>query len=428
MVAKLVEKRNALEAKRKQLAEIFEQAGVDLDMDKVTVHELEGKTSAEKAKAIKLRNDELTALGEEVDNLVSLEKASSETKGFTEFGLPTGDEEGKGGKSSGKSMVKSMADLFIESKTFKEFSGKRGPETVVEMDNALMDMFFGKDGGRGYEAKALFDSTSFAPEATRIDRIVDIAMRRPVVGDLIPEGRTGQNAIPYMEETTATNGAAAVAEGGTKPESALAFTEKSSPVRKLATVLPVTDEIFEDVPAMRSYVENRLRFFLQLTEEAQLLNGNGTAPNLRGILQTSGIQTQAKGTDPVPDAVYKAMTLINVNAFLDADGAVFHPNDWQDIRLLRTADGIYIWGSPSEAGPERIWGLGIVKTPVMTENTALIGAFQPASQKFRRSDVTFAVSDQHNDFFITNKLMLRVEERLALVIFRPAGFCTVTGI
>ena len=179
---------------------------------------------------------------------------------------------------------------------------------------------------------------------------------------------------------------------------------------------------------MRAYVENRLRTFIVQREDGQLLNGNGTTPNLRGILNVVGIQTQAKGADPVPDAIYKGITKIAVNAFLDASGVVIHPNDWQDIRLLRTADGIYIWGNPSEAGPERIWGLPIVKTTRITEGTALVGAFRDGSQIFRRSELAFAVSDSHSDFFQKNLLALRVEERLALVVFRPSAFCTITGI
>jgi HK97 family phage major capsid protein len=70
----------------------------------------------------------------------------------------------------------------------------------------------------------------------------------------------------------------------------------------------------------------------------------------------------------------------------------------------------------------------VVSTPVMPQNTAVVAAFNSAMQIFRREGVTFSVSDQHADFFITNKLMLRVEERLAFVIYRPSGVCIVTGV
>jgi len=244
----------------------------------------------------------------------------------------------------------------------------------------------------------------------------------------MPSGRTSQNAIAYMEETTTTNAAAETSEAGQKPESALAFTERTSNVRKIATFLPITSEVMEDAPMMEDYINTRLQQFVAYREDSQLLKGDGIAPNLRGLINTPGIQTQAKGADPTPDAVHKAITKVATGSFLTADGVVMHPNDWQDIRLLRTADGIYIWGSPAEAGPARIWGLNVTLTTTITEGTALVGAFRAAAQVFRRSDIAMSVSDSHADFFQYNKLAIRVEERLALVVFRPSGLCTVTGI
>lgn len=409
MATKLQEKREELAAKRKALAEIFEKYP-NLDMP------------ADVAADIKTRNDELTALGKEFEELKALASIQDETKAGMErdsgrsTDLPTNRQPDNGQQPAARQR-KSIGQMFVESSAFKEYNPtqKRGPSVELNVG----DMF---------ERKALLDETAYPPQAVRIGVVVPGALRRPVVADLIPQGTTTQIAIVYMEETTTTNAADTVAEGAEKPESTLEFTEKSSSVRKIATVLPVTDELMADEPAMRSYVDNRLEVFLKLKEEDQLLSGDGIAPNIRGISNTIGIQTQAKGADPTPDAIYKAMTLIQVNSFLDPSGVVMHPLDWQDIRLLRTADGIYIWGSPADPGPERIWGLPVVKTTGQTQNTGLVGAFDTASQIFRRMEIAFAVSDSHSDFFIKNKLMIRAEERLALVVYRPAAFCKVTGI
>lgn len=435
----LTEKRNELAAKQKALAKVFEEAkhqqdGKDvMDMDRVACLG-EGLTAHQKAAKIREMNAELTDLAKQVEDLTGAVKAMDDQAGrqdlldralgvlHPEPGSGKGGHQGDRGGAFERALQKTLGDLFVESPAFKKFSRveKRGPSVELDLDTDA--------GLKGISLKTLLTTTGFAPEATRMGLILPGALRRPVVSDLIPQGTTNQNAIKFMEETTTTNAVAAVAEGADKPESALAFTERTSAVRKLATVLPVTDELMEDEPAMRSYVEARLRLFLMLAEETELISGSGVAPHLLGMLTVPNIQTQAKGGDPGPDAVYKAMTKIRVGSFLEPTGVIFHPNDWQDFRLLRTADGIYIWGSPSDPGPERIWGLPIVQTVAMTENTAIVAAFDTCMQIFRRNQVAFAVSDQHSDFFIKNQLMLRVEERLAFAVYRPAGICTVTGL
>jgi hypothetical protein len=49
---------------------------------------------------------------------------------------------------------------------------------------------------------------------------------------------------------------------------------------------------------LRDYIDNRMRFMLGLTEETELLSGDGTGVHLIGILSRTGLQTQAKRGDP----------------------------------------------------------------------------------------------------------------------------------
>ena len=107
---------------------------------------------------------------------------------------------------------------------------------------------------------------------------------------------------------------------------------------------------------------------------------------------------------------------------------MIHPNDWQEIRLLRTADGLYIMGNPADDAPVRLWGVRGRVTTAITEGTGLVGAFRVYSQIFRREGLRVEASTEHASFFVENKTAILAETRLALAVYRPAAFCTVTGI
>ncbi|MDQ3671590.1 MAG: phage major capsid protein [Actinomycetota bacterium] len=404
----IVELRGRLNEINAKMHEVLEQAGENVDMSKVTT--LEGDSAA-KVEQLRALNDEATDLGKELDERREIagfgDRIAEQAKVQPHPGHPT---NGKGDRAQ---PVKSLGELFVESSAYT------GRDSLKTGRAADLDVDF---------MAALFETgAGWAPPAIRGPKVVEFATRPLRVVDLIPGTTTTAVSIVYMEETTFTNAAVEVAEGSAKPEAALVLTERTDAVRKIAVWLPVTDEQLEDIPRIRGYLDNRLGFMVRQRLDAQILVGNGTAPNLRGILNRTGIQTQAKGADPTPDAVYKAMIKVRTIAFAEPNAAVFHPLDWQDIRLLKTADGIYIWGSPADAGPERIWGLRVVLATALTENTGLVGDFEQTELAVKKG-VTLDVSDSHSDFFVNNKQAVRAEMRAALAVYRPAAFCSVTGI
>jgi len=279
----------------------------------------------------------------------------------------------------------------------------------------------------GASLKTLLTSADIAPLADR-QAVVPSAQFLADVTDLFVPGTTDSDTVDFYEETTFTNAVAETAEGVAAPESALDFTLRSFTVQEFSGFIPVTRRSLGDVAGLMSYVQGRLGHQLNIRRSSQLLTGNGTAPNIRGILNTSGIQTQAKGADPTPDAIYKAMVLCRTTGDAEPTGVVFHAQDWQDVRLLRTIDGVYIWGNPSEAGPERIWGLGVRVSNSITQNTALVGGFRPYAQIFRREGASIEVSTEHSTFFTERKAAVLIYERLALAVYRPSAFVQVTGV
>ncbi len=408
----LKEAREKLAAKQKELSTVFAEAGDSVDMDQVK--SIDG-TTAEKVAWIRERNAERETLHDEAkaiqDVLAASENAERAEKALNDpnrrmlFPDPGSDD---------REERKTLGELFVDSKAGSDLKGRE-----VEID---VDVKTVMSTGAGW-----------APETTRTGRVVDAAVQPIEILDLVPTVPTSQAAIVYMTETTFTNNAAEVAESvegtpGTYPESALALTEVSSPVRKIATFIPVTDEQLEDEAQAEAYVNNRLPFMLRQRLQTQIIGGDGVAPNLEGIQSRGGIQTYALTAEPVFDAIHKGITLVRITGRAEPDAIGMHPNDWQDLRLTRTADGIYILGNPGDAITPRLWGLPVAVSTVFTENTALVGDFGQYSELAIRRGIEIQVSNSHSTYFVEGKQAIRADMRAALQVYREAAFCTVTGI
>lgn len=402
-----------LDEKRKNLAGILREAGPEYDMAKIK--SLSGDSQA-KVEAIRALNTEIDECKSKVDELMIVARAAAvaaETKG--DEGGEKGSEQDGTEPTRKERGRKNFAQLIIDSQAVKGFRPGSGAGPVARVD---------------VELKTLFQtSAGWDPEDVRGPRLEALATRpAPAVVNFIPQTTTTASTVVYMEETTFTNNAAETAEGGTYPEAALALTEKSSEVRKIATFLPVTDEQFEDEPRARAYVENRLPFMLRQRLDLQVLQGNGTAPNLRGTENVAGIQTQALGTDPVPDAIYKAMRKIRDDGYAEPSVVFLTPAKWEPVRLLRTADGIYIWGHPAMPGPMTIWGVPVVETTAAPATKAILGDYTNFAELAVRRGIDIQVSNSHSTYFIEGKLAIRADLRAALIHYRPKAFAAVTGL
>ncbi len=397
-----------------EMAKVFEEAGKEMDFDKVTT--LKGDD-------IKSNEDKVKWVQETEKRLVKMQVAISEQAKMEK----TRDHHGQLGS------VLDLLDAPVNMIAAAVEAAKDDPSTGKGFMESFKDAYkpelYDTEFELDIDVKTLFETTAgWAPETTRTGRVVDAVTRPIQVTQVIPTSPTNQTAIVYMEETTHSPAAAEVAEAGAFPEAEYALTERTSNVRKIAHFVPASDEQLEDEPSAGGYLDRRMRFGIEQRLDNQILQGDGTPPNLEGILNKSGIQTYALVGEPALDAIHKGITLVNVTGRSIASAVMIHSNDWQSIRLLRTADGIYILGPPTEVGPLTLWGLPVVVNQVLTENTALVGDFVNFIELRIKRGVTVKVSDSHSDFFIKGKQAIRADMRAALPIYRAAAFCTVTGI
>ena len=406
-------------AKQKQ---IYDEAGEGMDMDKVKC--IEGDTTAKLAKMAELEAE----MSDCIADIKAFEEIAKKREDFLEL-----ERKNKGvvktpgsvdvpGGSQAKEFT-GLGDLFIASDTYKEYVGDNGRKGSLAKN--VKASVIGGDFG----LKTLFQTTAgWAPETTRTGLVVPDAQRPIEVTDLLPAGRTSQAAVVYMEETTFTNTAAEAAEGGQYPEATLALTEQSVPVRKIAVFIPVTDEQLEDELQVSSYLNNRLPFMIRQRLDGQIINGDGIAPNITGILNTAGILTQARGGDTNEDAFYKAMVLVMTTGQAMPSNHIINPTNWQTIRLRKTADGIYIFGDPAQAGAISLWGLPIAQAQVIAAGTGITGDFPNFIELTERRGIEVKISDSHDDFFIKGKQAIRADMRVAMPVYRPAAFASVTGL
>ena len=414
--------KKALQERSEVLHKVFEEAGDELDPSKVT--SIAVKDGHDLARQIEARNAEMSSLGGRMIDINIIEGAKTQADRWQEFlnspagaganFAPTGSKDG-----DRKLVEKDWTELFTDSSLYAAAKSRQRVQASIELEGKAFE-FLGR--------KAIFSTTAgWAPESLRTGRVVLDEQREIEVTDIFPLIPTTQAAIVYMEETTFTNNAAERAEGGAYVESALALTERSETVRSIGTSLPVTDEQLADVDGVRAYLNQRLGFMVRQRLDSQLMVGDGNAPNLRGTLNVVGIGTQALGGDPRPDAVYKAMDVVRVTGRAIPNVLIIHPNDWQPIRLLKTVDGIYIWGSPSEVGPAMIWGMPVVQTTAITENTALVGDYARFASFNLRAGLE-VLTGFVNDDFTDGRVTIRAGLRGAAVHYRPSAFCQITGL
>ena len=275
--------------------------------------------------------------------------------------------------------------------------------------------------------------------------IVSKLFEPPGVADVFGQSPTTASQVRYVNEGTATSAAAGVAEGGVKPESTIGMAEVVEPVKKIATVLPISDELLEDGPSIQSYLNGRLTLFISIEEERQLLRGNGTN-ELIGLLNRSGnqaINTYTKlGTDDNSVALAKVIANTAGSAYLQPDAIILHPSNWLNTRLLRDGTGGTVGqyfgsgpfsgaygnsGAPGMFG-QQLWNTRVVLSTVVGPGTALVGNFALGAHIWRRGGVSVEASNSHSDYFVRNLSMLRAEERLGLGVYRPAAFTEVRGL
>ncbi len=382
------------------LASIKEQVG-NLATDFTTQLQQHGTVSTELTGKV---DKALSELGDTTTRISELEKRAAREK---ELGA---DEGPKG-----------LGDHLVDSEKFASMDKDgafRGSIRVgverADITSANTTVGAGRSAG-----------TSLVP-GHRLPGIVAPPQRQLTVRDLIAGGQTSSNSVEYVKETGFTNNAAPVAETTLKPKSDITFDLTSTPVRTIAHIFKASRQIMDDAPALASYINARGTYGLKFVEEGQLLNGDGTGQNLNGILPQATAFAPAI-TDIDNETAIDRLRLAILQVILaeyPASGFVLHPTDWARIELTKDLGGNYIVGNAQSPIGPTLWGLPVVQTQAIDAGEFLTGAFNLGAQIFDRMGVEVLLSTENEDDFVKNMMTIRIEERLALAVYRPEAFVT----
>jgi len=179
-----------------------------------------------------------------------------------------------------------------------------------------------------------------------IDGLADVAVMRQIARILPPI--SGKSAA--YPRRTGGSGAAMVAEGGTITPYDLTFDQVTLVPHKAAALVEVSNELLQDEAVdLAGYLAQHFRDEIGELIESQYWNGNGTAPNLQGIL--TAVDDEG---NPIIERVETAGTtavgvddILNLWAALPAKyrkNAVFVCNSAMEavLRGLKDGDGRYL--------------------------------------------------------------------------------------
>lgn len=255
-----------------------------------------------------------------------------------------------------------------------------------------------------------------------------------VAHDLLSVIPTEELASPptfsYVRQTMRTNNATAVATGSIKPTSIYQTQRIEDRLRVIAHLSEPIDKYWlEDLPGLRTFVADELGYGLNVAVENQVLNGDGTGENMTGMLNISGIQSQAFSTDMF-ETLRKALTKVQLLGAREAI-IVLHPTDWEAMDLVRVGTtNQFLVGStvrqsvsgaevsaPTGSSALLSWGIPVVLSNAVTPGTGVV--FDPSAVGLR-TDRAIELAWDASTGFAKNELIARCEGRFGLIVRNPA--------
>lgn len=222
-------------------------------------------------------------------------------------------------------------------------------------------------------------------------------------------------------------------EAGNLSESDPAFRAVTIIPRSLAFIFKVSRELLMDAPGMEQALRIAIaQAFAKELDRAGLI-GTGTAPEIRGILNTVGINTYSMGTDG--DELEDYSPIIRASRLIADDNA---PKPNAIITSTREDETIALFadttGQPLRRPPalEQMAFLATSQIPLDEEHgeaddasTMFLGNYSLATFYMREQ---LSVQKLSELYAATGQVGFACHARVDLALAYPAAFCTIRGV
>jgi HK97 family phage major capsid protein len=230
------------------------------------------------------------------------------------------------------------------------------------------------------------------------------------------------NMVNSLREKTWTNSAAEASQGSAKLESDVEFEQYNVPITTVAHWIKISNQLLADAPAVVAYIETRLRDGLAQRIEAQLINGNGTSPNLSGLTDLGNYTAYTPTSD---DLLVDAINRLKYTMWASGnmpDTVIANPADWGAMERTReeAGKGTYLYGLPGAMAGMNPFGLQVVLSKHLAPGKIIVARLSDSVVLYNRAGAVVEMG-YINDDFTRNLITIRAEERLGLGVDRPIG-------
>jgi HK97 family phage major capsid protein len=258
------------------------------------------------------------------------------------------------------------------------------------------------------------------------NQVYALPSRKVHVRSLTPIGQLSTGLFTFPKETGGEGNPAAQVQGSSKSQVDFDITMSDAAAQYIAGFTRISRQMLDDVPAMTSFLQARLLEKYLVAEDAQLLSGDGTSPNLQGIL---GVASAYGGSS----AVYVAQIIEScaqvAAANYNVTGILINPTDWAQIMLTQNTNSPYSLPGATVVSPDgtlSIAGIPVYQSTAITAGTFLVGDWAMGAQIMQNQGINIQFSEFDADNFTKNLITVRVEARIAFPIYYPGAFVTGT--